>query len=62
MKYYKICPRCGSIEVTPIIKTLDVSAFTGIKKYKCNKCKLALDIFPEISEEDLLKNKNDRKK
>lgn len=60
-KYLTICPKCKSLDVSS--DNSDTLAGFGIPaNYKCNKCNYVAKIFPQITEKQVLKQKNDTKK
>jgi len=60
-KFVKICPKCGSIKIKTDFTNPAVWAYGTAPKYKCNSCGYLGNLFPEVSEEQLMWYKKELK-
>ena len=55
MKYFRVCPRCGSIDTSHDLSIEAVATKFTTFNYKCNKCGFSAHAFPEMTKEELKK-------
>jgi len=59
----RICPNCGSIDIEILNITKQYAFAFGLPTaYKCRSCGFSSHIFPEVSEDELNKLKNRKKR
>ena len=51
--YFKICPKCGSIDVQTDFSNPAVWAYGTQSNYKCNSCGFLSGVFPEIPQNEI---------
>jgi len=55
MEIIKICPRCGSEDISPDLSLDNYSSGKIFNSYKCNNCGYSGQFFIEIEKEEIKK-------
>tara|TARA_Y100000310_G_C20689135_1_gene821038 strand:- start:291 stop:491 length:201 start_codon:yes stop_codon:yes gene_type:complete len=61
-KYVKICPKCGSKDVSSDLSVASIARGSFQNDFKCNKCEYKGMFFPEIGESKLKEYRKKLKK